>query len=185
MKKLFLLIVLISTSVFAQNFQKNWDKVITHEKLGKVKSASKIVDGIYKKAVSQKNETQIIKCFFYQSKYLQVVDENAQTKILDNLNQEINRVSIPSKAILNLVYAKCLNDYFNRNNHTIRSRTNTVTQSDQFMTWTENDFTSKINLAFKETLENQNILNTTPLSNYEAIFDYFSQEKFKNQNLFD
>ena len=59
MKKLFLLLVLISTSVFAQNFQKNWNKVIANEKLGKIKSASKIVDGIYKKAVSQKNEPQI------------------------------------------------------------------------------------------------------------------------------
>ncbi|MFA9186562.1 MG2 domain-containing protein [Flavobacterium sp. FBOR7N2.3] len=185
MKKLFLLLVLISTSVFAQNFQKNWDKVIDHEKSGKIKSASKIVDGIYKKAVSQKNEPQIIKCFFYQSKYLQVVDENAQTKILDNLNQEINRASIPSKSILNLVHAKCLNDYFNRNNHTIRNRTNTASINKQFMTWTENDFTTKINSALKKTLENENILKATPLKGYEAIFDYFDQEKFKKQNLFD
>lgn len=185
MKKLFLLLVLISTSVFAQNFQKNWDKIIAYEKSGKIKSASKIVDGIYKKAVTHKNETQIIKCFFYQSKYLQVVDENAQTKILDNLNQEINRVSIPSKAILNLVYAKCLNDYFNRNNHTIRSRTNTTSINEQFMTWTENDFTTEINSAYKNTLENETTLKATPLTNYEAIFDYFNQEKFKNQNLFE
>ncbi|MEN9910404.1 MAG: hypothetical protein RLZZ540_3563, partial [Bacteroidota bacterium] len=171
MKKLFLLLVLISTSFFAQNFQKNWDKVIAYEKSGKIKSASKIVDGIYNKAVTHKDEPQIIKCFFYQSKYLQVVDENAQTKIVNNLKTNINLVTIPSKAILNLVYAKCLNDYFNRNNHTIRSRTNTASINEQFMTWTENDFTTEINSAFKNTLENETTLKTTPLTNYEAIFD--------------
>lgn len=185
MKKLFLLLVLISTSVFAQNFQKNWDKIIAYEKSGKIKLASKIVDGIHNKAVTHKEEAQIIKCFFYQSKYLQVVDENAQTKILDNINREINRVSIPSKAILNLVYAKCLNDYFNRNNHTIRSRTNTTSINEQFMTWTETDFTTEINSAFKNTLENETLLKATPLTNYEALFDYFSPDKFKTENLFE
>jgi TonB-dependent SusC/RagA subfamily outer membrane receptor len=185
MKKLFLLLVLISTSFFAQNFQKNWDKVIAYEKSGKIKSASKIVDGIYNKAVAHKDEPQIIKCFFYQSKYLQVVDENAQTKIVNNLKTNINLVTTPSKAILNLVYAKCLNDYFNRNNHTIRSRTNTASINEQFMTWTENDFTTEINSAFKNTLENETTLKATPLTNYEAVFDYFNQEKFKNQNLFE
>jgi TonB-dependent SusC/RagA subfamily outer membrane receptor len=206
MKKLFLLIVLISTSVFAQNFQKNWDKVIAHEKLGKVKSASKIVDGIYKKAVSQKNETQIIKCFFYQSKYLQVIDENAQTKILNNLNQEINRVSIPSKAILNLVYAKCLNDYLENSDDTVvtvdgpdivladstyvatafASANETTTSSsienkNKYINLNNSD----IDALFEKTLKDEAILKATPLTNYEAIFDYFSQEKFKTQNLFE
>ncbi|HTG64835.1 MAG TPA: MG2 domain-containing protein, partial [Flavobacterium sp.] len=185
MKKLFFLVVFISTAVFSQNNQKKWDKVIAFENSGKVKSASKIVDNIYDEAVAHNNEEQIIKCFFYQSKYLQVIDENAQTKIINNLKTNIKLVSVPSKAILNLVYAKCLNDYFNRNNHTIRNRTNTTSINEQFMTWTENDFTTQINSAFKNTLENQMILKTTPLSNYEAIFDYFNQEKFKNQNLFE
>lgn len=206
MKKLFLLIVLISTSVFAQNFQKNWDKVIAHEKLGKVKSANKIVDGIYKKAVSRKNETQIIKCFFYQSKYLQVVDENAQTKILDNLNQEINRVSIPSKAILNLVYAKCLNDYLENSDDTaiaVDDPDIVLADSTHFATTfvsaneTETSSSienknkyinlnnSDIDALFEKTLKDDAILKATPLTNYEAIFDYFNQEKFKNQNLFE
>ena len=76
-----------------------------NENNGKIKSANAIVAKIHKKAVADKNEVQIIKCFFYESKYLQVVDENAQTKIINNLKTEINRASIPSKAILNLVYA--------------------------------------------------------------------------------
>jgi hypothetical protein len=53
----------------------------------------------------------MIRCFFYNSKYIQTLEE-AQTKILKNLKSQIKIVSEPSKAILNSVYAKCLNDYY-------------------------------------------------------------------------
>jgi hypothetical protein len=39
---------------------------------------------------------------------------------------EINNASVPSKAILNLVYAKCLVDYQNTNSYLLYNRTNTV-----------------------------------------------------------
>lgn len=79
----------------------------------------------------------MIKCFFYQSKYLQIVDENAQTKILNNLKTDINRITEPSKAILNLVYAKCLTDYLAKNRYQIQRRTNTTELDNDFLTWTE------------------------------------------------
>lgn len=185
MKKLFLLLVLITTSIFAQKNQQNWNKVIAFEKDGKIKSANEIVDKIYTNAIKNKQEDEIIRCFFYKSKYLQVVDENSKIKILNNLNSEINRVSTPSKAILNFIYAKCLNDYFNQNNYQIDKRTNTLSLDSQFMTWTTNDFKDKINSALEKTLENQGVLKGTPLKNYESIFDYDTFEKFKNENLFE
>lgn len=113
MKNILFVFLLISSALFAQQNDKKWDKVIAFENEGKIKSANEIVYKIYKKAVSRKDEVQMIKCFFYQSKYLQVVDENVKTKILDHLKTDISRVSIPSKAILNLIYAKCLNNYVN------------------------------------------------------------------------
>ena len=185
MKNILLLFLLLSTTLFGQQNDKKWDKIIAYENEGKVKSANEIVNKIYKKAVDDKDEVQMIKCFFYQSKYLQVVDENAQSKILNNLKTDINRVSIPSKAILNLVYAKCLTDYFTRNNYKIRKRTNTAVLNEDFLTWTENNFIEQINKALKESLENEPILKNTPLAKYETIFDYQTVEKFKSMSLLD
>lgn len=105
MKKIYLAFLFRSTSLFAQQYQKDWDKALRNENDGKIKTANEIVDQIYKKAISKKDETQIIKCFFYSSKYSQVLDENAQTTIIKNLKAKINQVSLPSQAILNLVYA--------------------------------------------------------------------------------
>lgn len=185
MKNILFAFLLISTSFYAQNYEKNWNKVIKNENNGKIKSANAIVAKIHKKAVADKNEVQIIKCFFYESKYLQVVDENAQTKIINNLKAEINRASIPSKAILNLVYAKCLSDYYDDNDYIFRSRTNTVSLDDDFLTWTNTDFINQIDTSFQNTLKDETILKSTSLSQYEELFDFFALEKFNKQNLFD
>ncbi|MDQ6471980.1 alpha-2-macroglobulin family protein [Flavobacterium sp. LHD-80] len=185
MKNIVFAFLFLSTTIFAQQFEKKWDKIIALEKEGKIKSSNEIVAEIYKKAKVSKDEEQIIKCFFFQSKYMQILEENAQTKIINNLKSTINQVSVPSKAILNIVYAKCLNDYFSRNNYQIRQRTNIETADSNFLTWTQKNFDTQINSAMKQTLQNENALKNTPLSKYESIFDYASSEKFKTENLYN
>ncbi|MEO8255211.1 MAG: MG2 domain-containing protein, partial [Flavobacterium sp.] len=185
MKKIAFVFLLISSSFYAQNYDKNWNKVIENENNGKIKTANELVDKIYKKAFSKKDEVQIIKCFFYKSKYRQVLDENAKVKILTDLKTQIASVSIPSKAILNLIYGKCLTDYYNSNQYNIQSRTNTTSLEEDFLTWTNLDFQKNIQTTFDKTLQNEAVLKVTPLTNYEAIFDFFTLEKFKKENLFD
>ncbi|WP_281231826.1 carboxypeptidase-like regulatory domain-containing protein [Flavobacterium gelatinilyticum] len=185
MKKILLAFLFLSTIAFAQQNDRNWKNVMTFENEGKIKSANEIVEKIYKKAVLEKDEVQMIKCFFFQSKYIQTLEENAQAKIIDNLKSIKDQASIPSKAILNVVYAKCLNDYFSLNEYKIRQRTNLETIDDNFLTWTEKNLTNQITAILKQSLENENILKNTPLTKYELIFDYPVLEKFKKQNLFD
>lgn len=185
MKNIFLILILFSTSIFGQNYDKNWLKVIEYENEGKIKSANEIVSKIHQKASRDKNEVQIIKCFFYESKYLQVLDEDAQTKIINNLKTEISKASILSKAILNFVYAKCLNDYQKQNYYLLFNRTNTVSFDDQFLTWTSKDISEQINRALEKTLLDEAILKQTSLSNYLLIFDYNDEDKTKKDNLFN
>ncbi|WP_029272032.1 MG2 domain-containing protein [Flavobacterium sp. KJJ] len=185
MKNILFAFLLISTTLFAQQTDKKWENVIAFENEGKVKSANDAVAEIYKKAIAQKDEVQMIKCFFYQSKYLQVVDENAQTKILNNLKKEINSVSTPSKAILNLVYANCLTDYYSNNRYNFYNRTNTIGLDDDFMTWSENSFIEQIDKAYKKSFENETILKNTLLTKYESVFDYATENDFSNQTVYD
>nr|WP_315211260.1 MG2 domain-containing protein [uncultured Flavobacterium sp.] len=185
MKNIFLILILLSTSIFGQNYDKNWLKVIEYENEGKIKSANEIVSKIHQKATRNKDEIQIIKCFFYESKYLQVLDEDAQTKIINNLKTEINKASIPSKAILNLVFAKCLIDYQKQNSYLLYNRTNTISFDDQFLTWTSKDFSEQIDRTLEKTLLNEAILKQTSLSNYLLIFDYHDEEQTKKDNLFN
>ncbi|MCD0470979.1 alpha-2-macroglobulin [Flavobacterium sp. JAS] len=201
MKNILFVLLLFTTALFAQQNDKKWTKVTSYENEGKIKSASKIVDQIYKKAVSKKDEVQMIKCFFYHSKYLQVVDENAKAKILSNLKTDISRVSIPSKAILNLVYAKCLNNYSNYDYavavvdsavavvdeaaYAVADSVEVPSALDYHTTSTEFTSEKEVLAVLEKTLENESILKTTPLTNYQAIFDFLSLEKLKNENLYD
>jgi TonB-dependent SusC/RagA subfamily outer membrane receptor len=201
MKNILFVFLLFTTALFAQQNDKKWIKVVSYENEGKIKSASKIVDQIYKKAVKRKDEVQMIKCFFYQSKYLQVVDENAKKKILTNLKTDINRVSIPSKAILNLVYAKCLNNYSNYDYavvvvdsaatvvdeaaYTVADSVEVLSAQDYSSPPSEFTSEKEVIAILEKTLQNESILKTTPLTNYQAIFDFLSLEKLKNENLYD
>lgn len=187
MKKIILLLAFtISISSFSQNFEKNWTKVIELENEGKIKSANREVASIYKKSVLNKNEVQIIKCFFYKSKYLQTLEEAAQSKIISNLESEINSVSTPSKAILNLVYAKCLNSYLETNRYKLYSRTKLdSTEVGNFLTWSSNDFENIIKNTYEKTIKDESILKNTPIKNYEQIFDFFDSKKFNSTSLFD
>lgn len=187
MKKTTLLLILFfSLTSFAQNFEKSWSKVIDLENDGKLKSANHEVELIYQKAISSQNETQLIKCFFYKSKYLQSLEEDSQAKIIANLEHEITKVSIPSKAILELVYAKCLNSYLKENDYKLYNRTKTdTTQSSNFLTWTLDDFKIKIEDAYQQTLSNELVLKNTFLQKYEPIFDFFIDEKSDTMSLFD
>ncbi|MFB9077435.1 alpha-2-macroglobulin family protein [Flavobacterium procerum] len=199
MKKILLLFLLISATVFAQESDKEWKKVMALENVGKIKSANRAVNRIYKKAVSNKNEVEMIKCFFHTSKYLYTLDEDAKTKTLANLKRDINRVSVPSKALLNLVYAKFL--IHHRDYGDIETMVDSAAAVVDYETteldtldanstspdYIEVDFNveDEITKLYKKTLENASILKNTPLSKYETIFYFHENSKFKTQSLFD
>lgn len=182
----------MTVTAFSQQYEKKWSQILAQENKGKIKSATELVDAIYKKAKKENNEVQIIKCFFYKSKYLQVLEEDAKSKIIRNLKAEINTAMIPSKAILNLVYAKCLSDYNEEYDNIAVAVVDTFAienenSEDTIDSATVNDYNTlqDIDKIFEKTLENEAVLITTPLTNYEAIFDFFTLEKLKKENLFD
>lgn len=185
MKNLFLFLFLISASAFSQQYDKKWNAVITLEKEGKIKSSNILVDKIYKTAVAKNNEAQIIKCFFYNSKYLQVIEEDAQNKIINNLKHQMNNVSEPSKAILNFVYGKCLADYYEQNSYKLRSRITTDSLSSNFLLWSNENLKSQIDIAYKNSIANKNLLKKTSLKHYQSIFNFLSDGKLNELNLYD
>ncbi|WP_447636082.1 hypothetical protein [Flavobacterium microcysteis] len=90
MKKIIgLLALFFSLSIAAQSFDKNWNKVYEYEYEGKIKSASEELNKIYKKARKRNDQAEIIRTFIYQSKFLMTLEEEAQYKIIKNLQKEI------------------------------------------------------------------------------------------------
>ncbi len=185
-KAILLLIICLSNLIFAQNFDKNWYKVIDLENEGKIATAYKEVKNIHQKTGNKHNEVQIIKCFFYESKYLMTLKENAQKEILDNLQLEMSTASEPTKALLNLVYAKCLESYYNKNQYHLSNRTTIeTTNQGSFLTWNRAEFVKQIELAYEASLHSEEVLKNTPIERYDAVFDYINKDEFQKTSLYN
>ena len=186
MRKILFLLLFVSTfNSFAQ-YDDKWKEVYKYELDGKIKSAQEEVEEIYKKAKRKKEEVQIIKCFFYLSKFEQVFDEKAQTTILNNLQEEIKEAKPVSKAILQYIYIDILEQYLGRNRYNINKRTNLENQkSKDFLTWTEADFTTQIEKNYNQLLINEKDLREASLEEYNTIFDISSSVDTKNHSIYD
>jgi TonB-dependent SusC/RagA subfamily outer membrane receptor len=187
MKNIFtFLLLFIFCFGFSQDFDRNWDRVIQLENEGKIKSANEIVQKIQSKATKNKDEVQLIKTFFYKSKYMLTLEEDAQRKIIYDLQNKIAIAPITSKAILNLIYARCLKSYldWNRNNFYKRTKLDSIDSKD-FITWNINDFENQIDNAYLNTLKDEEVLKKTPVKDFEPIFDFFSIDTFNATSLYD
>lgn len=187
MKQFFTVILFAVYSIgFSQDFKSEWKEVIQFELDGKVKSAHEAVDKIYQKAKKQHLDDQIIKCFFYQSKFIQVTQEDSQKIVVANLRQEIKDANGVEKALLQYVYATLLERYYQNNNYTISKRTNLKkTDSKDFNTWTSNDFTKEINSAYRNSLKDEKLLRQTNIKEYASIFEISPYTDSKKLSVYD
>lgn len=187
MKKILLLIIwFVTTTAFCQNYEKQWEKVIEFETDGEIKKASALTDIIYNKAQKDKNEPQLIKTFFFKSKYMQRVEEDAQFKIIKTILEDIKKASLPAKAILNSIYAQLLEKIYNKNAMRI-SNIKTVKDysKNDYRQWSKEIFRKEIDIAYTESLNNPEILYNTPLTDFDAIIDFSPALRNSKRSLYD
>ncbi|PKW20387.1 alpha-2-macroglobulin family protein [Flavobacterium lindanitolerans] len=187
MKKIIgLLALFFSLSIAAQSFDKNWNKVYEYEYDGKIKSASEELNKIYIKARKKNDQAEIIRTFIYQSKFMMTLEEEAQYKIIKNLQKEIQAKDIPTKSIFNYIYGQLLRDYLYAKNYYLKNRTGSDSIVDpDFRTWAINDFKKEIDMAYEKSIENDAILLKTPLNDYKEIFTLTEHEADLNKSLYD
>ncbi|WP_276980338.1 hypothetical protein, partial [Flavobacterium filum] len=87
-KKIFLIVIIFFTlNSYTQKYDEKWKKVIEFESDDQIKSAFKEVNDIYLKSKKNKNETELIKTFFYRAKYIQRLEEDAFYKIIEEIEK--------------------------------------------------------------------------------------------------
>lgn len=178
--------ILLFSLCTAQNFEKQWNKVYDAEQDGMITSANDLVLKIYEKAKKKQNEAQIIKCFFFNSKYILEIEEDAQNKILANLQREMHQGTLGSKALFTIIYIETLNAYNIRNGYKLSSRTPLEkTEDGNFTTWGKNNFEDEIFNKSKLLIDQKDVLENISLEKYEAVFDYFSKPYLKKASIYD
>lgn len=169
---LFLLLFLVSYFSTAQNnYEKFWKEVTQYELEGKARSAAKIVDKIYKKARRKKQSDQIVKSFIYKAKFISLLEENAQDKILAELEEAIKNAQFPTNQILQSVYASCLEQHFNSNRFKIRRRTklDSTVVSNDYKLWDTQTYITHLSAMYQASLKNPDALLQIPIKEYSSI----------------
>lgn len=183
---LLLIALFFSLSTMAQRYEKQWERVINLENDGLIKQASASADSIYARAKKDRNEPQIIKAFFFRSKYTQTLDQDAQVKIVNVLRSEIKTATIPTRAILESLYAEILSEIYRSNNYSIDKRTPVEGPSGSDLTlWTGINYRDEIAGAFSRSLENREVLYKKPLKDYEAVINFNLVLAQTNRSLYD
>lgn len=184
MKYLKLIILLFSTVAFSQDYKALWSETVQDELNGKTESAYNKSQNIYALAKKENNEEQIIKCFFYVSKFRQTFDEKAQASIISSLREEIAVAKPTSKAILNYIYGEILSDFLNYHFYKIKSITTVQgSPSAEITTWSINDFINEITKSFNEAFVNSELLQQTSISSFKEILEIPVYVDGKNYSL--
>lgn len=181
MKNYIPLLMLICFATFsnAQNdFESQWDKVRKLENEGLTKSASEVVEVIYQKAVKENLPEQRIKALLYKSKYILMLEEDAQLTIVNRFKTEIENSNGVTKAILENMLATMYWQYFQQSRYQFYNRTHTSEKlSDDFRTWDLKRIFGEIHTYFQRSLQNKEVLQHESLDTYNLILNEATNAK--------
>lgn len=171
MKKILLLLtLLISLISYTQDYKEQWTTILQLEADGKYKSAAAAAEEVYRQAKKDKNEAQLLKTFFFRAKFIQALEEDAQTKIIAALKTDKTAMSLASQAVTESLYAKILHDILKQQRY-IHRRTDTDTIPEDINLWSYNNFIDEINKAYAKSLTPFDVLYNTSLADYGPIVE--------------
>ena len=184
---LFMLICFASFSNAQNNFENQWKEVTKLENEGLTKSASDLVEDIYKKAVKAENSEQRIKALLHISKYMLTLDEDAQLHIVNRFKSEIDTTkNVVTKHLVENMLATMYWQYFQQSRYQFYNRTKTSEKvSDDFRTWDLETIFNEIHTYYQRSLENGILLQQEPLSNYSLLLNEAENSKDFRPTLYD
>ncbi|GAA3616546.1 MG2 domain-containing protein [Flavivirga amylovorans] len=184
-----LMIILFATFSNAQNnrYEDLWTKVEQFEEDGLPKSALKIVEDIAKLAKTDNSAPQLIKSMLFKSKFVLVLEEDAQLSIIKSFKNTIEKSEFPTKNILESILANMYWQYFNQNRWRFYNRTKTSEKVDavDFRTWDLQTIFNEIHTHYQNSLQNGLMLQLESLSNYDDILNLQEGSKIYRPTLFD
>ena len=190
MKHLIVILVFFSASLaFSQDksYSKLWQKVENFEVQGLVNSALKEVEAIEVKARKTSNSAQIIKVLLFKSKFILILEEDAQLNIISSFKTEISKAKSPTKNVLENILAQLYWQYFKQHRYKFYNRTKTKAKVDSvdFRTWDLETLFNTIYMHFDNSLHNGLVLQQTPLQDFSVIITQAKDSKMYRPTLFD
>lgn len=167
------------------NFETQWTTINKLINNGLPKSALDELDKIYNSALKKKNATQILKVLLFKMNLYEDLEENANAKSIDTLEQQILLIPEPAKSMLESITAEAYLKFFNENRYRLYDRTETENfDKKDINTWTVADFHKRISELYLASLQNETLLKETNLTSFDPII-LAGRARYLRPTLFD
>lgn len=155
--------LLFSAFVFSQNYENQWNEVYRYELNKHYKTANEEVLNIYHQAVADRNDREIVKTFFYRNKFRSYLEITDSEKVIQDIDQEINRVNEPYKSILRTYRAKILSEYLAQKYYLVRELDKIEESYDKtnITEWRTEDFMNEIERLYQAVFSNEMLLKNS------------------------
>jgi uncharacterized protein YfaS (alpha-2-macroglobulin family) len=191
MKNLLIFLILFAFSCTPQlhkasfDYGQAWEEVYLLELHGLPESASQKVDSIYTFAKQHADGQQRIKAIIYQSKFLMLLADDSQNKVIDKLRNEIGESTKPISNILESILAGFYRNYLVQNNYQISRRSTISVPTEDFSTWDEQTFLHQISKHFENSLSFDSAHVQIKIDDYREILSDDSTASLFRPLLFD
>lgn len=171
----------------AQTFDKLWNDVKSMEDKGLPKSAIKVTDQIFNKALKEKNSPQMLKAYLTRANIQDAVTPDSFVVNLEGMRQWEETVTAPiDKAILNALLANAYTDYMRYvTRNTGQNRMALVGEVPENMSeWTSNIFIEKIFKHLRQSLKDKELLQNTSSLSYKPFVTEGNTGAYWNHDLY-
>ncbi|HQP03771.1 MAG TPA: alpha-2-macroglobulin family protein [Bacteroidales bacterium] len=167
-----------------KTYEELWNEVKEFESKGLPKSALEVVEAIYKKAMAEQNSEQVTKSCLYRYKYMYALEEDGLSKVIKQLEADINIMPGKSKYFGYMLLAEIYSDYLEMNYYVIGQRTRlSEFTPDDLATWDVSHFKDKIIKNYVLALNNE--LKTEPIEKYPELIEFTEKGKKSCPTVFD
>ena len=169
------------------NYFRLWKKVHGYELDDLPKSAAVLVDSIHTLAKKESRPVQSTKALIYKSKFISLLEEEAQIRIIEGIQREIDHSTAPTRNLLESMLAQCYWQYFRDNRWRIYNRTRTKEKSGigDFRVWSVDHLFLEIQRHFQNSLKERDTLKKTPLYLYDELLELKEGSKKVRPTLYD
>jgi len=162
------------------HYEKQWVKVDSLTKSGLPRSALKIVDQIYTRAKSEKNNPEMVKAILYRIRLNSDFQENFPVNAIHEIQREIAILKEPVTQILHSILGELYRNYLRMNQYRFQNRSYIPSnESDNPETWDQKTLIYNIILHYRRSLSDETMLQGIPIERFQAILEKPLLEKGK------
>ncbi len=166
-------------------YEKEWRIIDSLDESGLPQSALKSLNELAEKVDPEKEPDQYLKILFYRAKFITQTNEEGLVEAITGIEQYIPTAEFPIKPILQSVLGQFYQSYLDGVIWQIRDRTTLERKTDDFRTWSVQDFVEKSTALYEASLEEAEKLKAIPISDFPAIIQGGRLSDGLRRTLFD